>query len=102
MGVTELTSYLILSYFAHTAAGIGGDLIPVHDPKKARLIREWLSSAFGVSLAFSTGVNLIADVGVSIVWPPAGLILTGILMGQGVKFGMNFLRQTPTLPNGKK
>lgn len=93
MEVTDLGTYLILSYFSHTAAVITSQLIPLKDPQKAKLLREWLSSAYGVTIGFSTGVNLLSDVGINIIWAPAGYLITGILLGQGVKFGLGVVQQ---------
>lgn len=101
MDITDLSSFLMLSYLAHTAANISSDLFPIKDSRLAHLLREWLSSGFGVALAFSTGADLIADMGIDMVWPPAGLVITGILMGQGLKFGLNLLNNVPKGLKGK-
>lgn len=92
MELTDLTSYLILAYFCHTAANITSQLAPFKDPGKSKLLQDWLSSVYGVTMGFSTGVNLLSDLGINILWPPAGYFITGILLGQGVKFGLGMLR----------
>lgn len=95
MGVSEFTTYLILSYFAHTVAKITAGMAPVKNAKTALRLREWLSSGFGIGLAFATGADLLADLGVTVLWPPLGLVVTGILIGQGAKFGVDFVRGVP-------
>jgi hypothetical protein len=95
MNLADLTSYFILSAVSHTAAGIAGDLLPPLPDPKRRTVVGWLSSAFGVLMAFATGVDLLADLGITVVWPPAGLLITGLLMGQGTRFGMDFVRNLP-------
>lgn len=95
MEVTDMTTYLVLAYFAHTAANITGEMVPTKSARKAQLVREWLSSGFGVTLAYATGVDILVDLGVTVLWPPAGIIVTGILMGQGLKFGLQLLGQLP-------
>ena len=97
----SLTTYFILAYFAHTAARIASDLIPTRSKRQEALVREWLSSGFGIALAYSAGADLLADLGISMLWPPAGLITTGILMGQGLKFGVELLRTLPTTKSGR-
>jgi hypothetical protein len=42
-------------------------------------------------MGFSTGVNDLADTGIEMIWAPAGYIITGILLGQGVKFGLGMM-----------
>lgn len=91
MGLEDVSTYLILSYFCHTAARITGQLIPLRDPDHVRLLQEWLSSAFGIMMGFSAGVNVIADAGITMAWSPAGYFITGILLGQGVKFGLSMM-----------
>lgn len=92
MELPDLTSYLILAYFCHTAANITSQLIPLKDPQRVKLLQEWLSSLYGVTIGFSTGVNLLIDLGMNILWAPAGYFITGILLGQGIKFGLGMLR----------
>ncbi|MBX5465908.1 MAG: winged helix-turn-helix domain-containing protein [Firmicutes bacterium] len=98
MEVTDLTAYLVLAYFAHTAANVTSELVPVKNPRDLRRIRDWLSSGFGVTLAAATGVDLLADLGISLIWPPAGILVTGILLGQGLKYGLRLLGQLPRIP----
>lgn len=95
MGSSGLAAYLILAYISHTAAKITSQLVPTGLERQSRLVREWLSSGFGVSLAFATGTDLLADLGLTVLWPPAGLIATGLLMGQGLKFGLDFVGKLP-------
>ncbi|MGC8487182.1 MAG: hypothetical protein ACP5QO_03030 [Clostridia bacterium] len=95
MEPADLVSYLVLSFFAHTAADVSGNLIPNPDAEKVRMYKDWLSSGFGVLLAFGTGVNLLTDLAIPALWPPAGLLITGILMGQGLRFGTELLAKVP-------
>jgi hypothetical protein len=92
MEVSDLTTYLVLSYLAHTVAKVSAGLLPAASARQRARLQEWLSTGFGVGLAFTTGVDLLSDVGVSVMWPPLGLIVTGILMGQGAKYGLNLVR----------
>lgn len=95
MELTDLTAYLVLAAIAHSAAGVAADLVPgVSDGWRHR-IQEWLSSGIGIGLAFGTGVDLLAEVGLTVVWPPAGLLLTGLLLGQGTKFGIQMIQKMP-------
>ncbi len=91
MGASDISTYLLLAYFSHTAAGITAQLIPVHDAVKAKLVRQWLSSGFGIMMGLSTGVNILSDAGIDMTWSPAGYIITGILLGQGVAFGLRLM-----------
>lgn len=91
MELTDLTAYLVLAAIAHSAAGVASDLVPSGDRWRRR-IQDWMSSGIGVGLAFGTGVDLLAELGISIVWPPAGLIVTGLLLGQGTKFGIQMIQ----------
>ena len=91
MGPSDIGTYLILAYFSHMAARITGQLIPVRDSSKAKLVQDWLSSGFGIMMGFSTDVNVLADAGIEMIWNPAGYIITGILLGQGVKFGFQLM-----------
>jgi hypothetical protein len=95
MEPADLMSYLVLAYFAHTAADVTGGLLPIQDAERLRKAKDWLSSGFGILLAFATGVDLLADLSIPIIWPPAGLLLTGILMGQGLRFGTELLSRVP-------
>lgn len=95
MEPADLVSYLVLSFFAHTAADVSGNLIPNVAEARMRLYKDWLSSGFGVLLAFATGVNLLVDLAIPVIWPPAGLLVTGILMGQGLRFGTELLSKVP-------
>lgn len=93
--LNDITGYLILSYVSHTLASITRRMTG-HRLKSSKLLDEWLSSLYGVSLAFASGTDLLAELGITMIWGPAGMIATGILMGQGVKFGINFLKGIPT------
>jgi hypothetical protein len=102
MDLTDLTSYLVLSAVSHTAANVSQGLLPPLPPRQARLVVDWLSSGFGVLMAFATGVDLLADLGISVIWPPAGLVVTGLLMGQGARFGLDFVRNLPPSNGAQK
>ena len=95
MELTDLTAYLVLAAIAHSAAGVATDLVPTVNDRWRRRIQEWLSSGVGVGLAFGTGVDLLAELGITVVWPPAGLIVTGLLLGQGTKFGIQMIQTLP-------
>jgi hypothetical protein len=99
MNLTDLASYLILSAVSHTAAKVSEGLLPPLGAGQRRLAGEWLSSVFGVAMAFTTGIDLLADLGLTVLWPPAGLVVTGLLLGQGVGFSMQFLRGLPDKHN---
>lgn len=98
MDLNDITGYLMLSYFSHTLATIT-DRLTGSRAKSQRILDEWLSSAYGIGLAFASGTDILADLGVTMVWEPVGMIATGILMGQGVKFGVNFLKGIPSKRN---
>lgn len=67
MELTDVTAYLILAAIAHSAAGVATDLLPgAHGPWRRRF-QEWFSSGFGVTLAFGTGVDLLAELGVTVI-----------------------------------
>ncbi len=92
--IGEFSTYLVLSYIAQTAAHVVGDLVPAERNRRGRL-EEWLSSGFGVLLALATGVDLLTDLGIPVVWPPAGVAVTGLLLGQGARFGSEMLSNMP-------
>ncbi len=98
MGLDDITGYLVLSYFSHTLATIT-DRLAGSRGKSQRILDEWLSSAYGVGLAFASGTDILADLGVTMIWEPVGMIATGILLGQGVKFGISFLKGIPPKSN---
>jgi hypothetical protein len=91
VGTSALSAYLLLAYLAHTAARVAANLVPTRDPRLRREVRGWLATGFGVGLSLATGVDLLADLGISVVWPPLGLLVTGLLMGQGAQFGLEWL-----------
>lgn len=95
MELTDLTAYLVLAAIAHSAAGVAADLVPTAKDRWRRRIQDWLSSGVGIGLAFGTGVDLLAELGITVVWPPAGLIITGLLLGQGTKFGIQMIQNMP-------
>lgn len=95
MELTDLTAYLVLAAIAHSAAGVATDLIPTASARRRRRIQDWLSSGVGVGLAFGTGVDLLAELGLTVAWPPLGLIITGLLLGQGTKFGVQMIQGLP-------
>ena len=95
MELTDLTAYLVLAAMAHSAARVATDLVPAPREPWRRLIHEWLSSGVGVALAFGTGVDLLAELGMTVAWPPAGFIMTGLLLGPGTKFGIPRLQKMP-------
>lgn len=95
MDLNDITGYMVLSYFAHTLVKIT-DRFTGATGRSNQIVKEWMSSAYGIGLAFASGTDLMADLGVNMIWEPAGMIATGILMGQGVKFGMNFLKGVPS------
>ncbi len=94
MDLNDITGYLVLSYFAHTLATLT-DRFTGASGKTNQVMEEWLSSAYGIGLAFASGTDLLADLGVTMLWEPVGMIATGILMGQGVKFGLNLIKGVP-------
>jgi hypothetical protein len=93
--LTDLTAYLVLAAIAHSAAGVATDLVSIKDTQWRERIQDWLSSSIGIGLAFGTGVDLLAELGITVIWPPAGLLVTGLLLGQGTKFGIQLLRSLP-------
>ncbi len=93
MELTDLTAYLVLAAIAHSAAGVATDLVPAPREPWGRRIQEWLSFGVGVALPFGTGVDLLAELGITVAWPPAGFIMTGLLLGPGTKFGIQMLQK---------
>jgi succinate dehydrogenase/fumarate reductase flavoprotein subunit len=98
MDLSDLTSYVILSAVSHTAAGVAGNLLPPLPTERKREVVGWLSTGFGILMAVATGVDLLADLGLTVLWPPAGILVTGLLMGQGARFGLDFVRSLPRTP----
>lgn len=95
MDLNDITGYLILSYVSHTLAGVTRRLTGRRF-KSSKVLDEWLSSIYGVALAFTSSTDILSELGITTLWEPVGMIATGILMGQGVKFGVNFLKGMPT------
>ena len=95
MDLNDITGYLILSYVSHTLASITRRLSG-RRLKSSELFDEWLSSIYGVCLALASSTDVLAELGITMIWEPVGMIANGILMGQGVKFGINFLKGMPT------
>lgn len=64
--------------------------IPVFPDKFKPLTLEVLSLAFGIILAFQSGINALELLDVKISNPSVGIVITGLVIGKGANFAHDF------------
>lgn len=102
--ISSLVKYGLMAYSAQTFADIGERLVPrtsrLDGANRAKL-REWLSTSAGVALALASGADILFDLGLILTPPILGMLLTGLIVGQGGRYLNEWLRGLPRLPKGK-
>ena len=99
---TSLTRLFVLAYLSQTASRIGERLVPqgVLSARARTSLGEWLSTAVGVGLGFAADADILADLGLGFQPPFVGVLLTGLIVGQGGRFLTNWLAGLPRAGNG--
>ena len=64
--------------------------IPIFPDKFRPLTLELLSLAFGLILAFQSGINALELLDVKIIDPQIGIGITGLVIGKGSNFAHDF------------
>ena len=96
--ITSLVRYGLFAYSSQTVAEIGERLVPkgVHlAPDLRAALREWLSTGAGLALAIASGADILADLGLVLNPPLVGMVITGLIVGQGGRFLNNWLTSLP-------
>lgn len=95
-------SYLVLAYISHTFGRALTDLVPAHSATLRRLLPAWGSTATGVALSYASNLNILDDLGISATnYPAIGYLITGVVLGHGVHYTVNFLQSRPWRPGPK-
>jgi hypothetical protein len=101
--ITSLVRYGLFAYSSQTIAEIGDRLVPkgmLLRPDVRASLREWLSTGTGLALAVASGADILADLGLVLNPPIVGMVITGLIVGQGGRFLDQWLTSLPR--NGVK
>ncbi len=93
--MNETGSYLALAYIAQTVSKVVTDLVPLRSAAQRRLLREWSSSGTGIALAVTAKMDMLADAGVDLGNDAIGYVVTGLILGHGVQYAVNFFSGMP-------
>lgn len=93
--MNNLLSYMALAYVSQTVARAAQSLVPWKNAAQLAMVREWVSTATGVSLAFAAQMDILGDVGLDVGIEPVGYLVTGVILGHGVHYAMRFVSQGP-------
>lgn len=98
--VSGLARYLALAYLAQTVARIGERLVPqsVLRPRLRQSLAEWLSTAAGIGFAFAADADVLSDLGLDFQPQALGIVLTGLIVGQGTRFASAWLKGLGAAP----
>ena len=94
---TSLTRLFVLAYMSQTVARIGERLIPAGavSQRVRTSIAEWLSTAAGLGLGFAADADILAELGLPFQPPVVGVLLTGLIVGQGGRFLTSWIAGLP-------
>ncbi len=94
---TSLVRYTLFAYSAQTVAEIGERLVPkgMLRSEFRSPLREWLSTGTGLALSVASGADILADLGLVLDPPLVGIVITGLIVGQGGRFLGNWLSSIP-------
>lgn len=102
--ISSLVKYGLMAYSAQTFADIGERLVPpgvdLRGMQRAT-VREWLSTAAGVALALASGADILFDLGLILAPPVLGMLITGLIVGQGGRYLNQWLSGLPRVPRDK-
>ncbi|MDA8345236.1 MAG: hypothetical protein M0Z66_07115 [Thermaerobacter sp.] len=99
--ITSLVRYGLFAYSAQTVAEIGERLVPRGTHLSADMrssLREWLSTGAGLALSVASGADILADLGLILNPPLVGMVITGLIVGQGGRFLGRWLASLPRTP----
>ncbi len=94
---TSLTRLFVLAYMSQTVSRIGERLIPqgVLSRRARQILAEWISTLAGVGLTFAADADILADLGLPFQPQVIGVLLTGLIVGQGGRFLTNWVAGLP-------
>ncbi len=93
--MNNVMSYLALAYVSQTVARAAQSLLPLKTPAQALIIREWLSTATGVFLAFGAKMDVLGDLGIDVPGESIGYVFTGVILGHGIHYAWRFVANGP-------
>jgi hypothetical protein len=93
--VDTLLSYAVLGYVSQTVGNVFSRLIPLKASGLQSLVRQWTATGTGVALAFTGKVDMLADMGMDFSVEPLGYIVTGLIVGHGLQYTINFFTNLP-------
>ncbi len=99
---STLTRLFVLAYLSQTVSRIGERLVP-QGALSARVrqnLGEWLSTAAGVGLGFAADADILAELGLPFQPSFVGVLLTGLIVGQGGRFLTNWIAGLPRAGGG--
>ncbi len=99
---STLTRLFVLAYLSQTVSRIGERLVP-QGALSARMrqnLGEWLSTAAGVGLGFAADADILAELGLPFQPSFVGVLLTGLIVGQGGRFLTNWIAGLPRSGSG--
>lgn len=102
--IASLVKYGLMAYSAQTFADIGERLVPKTTRLNSReraTLREWLSTGGGVALALASGADILFDLGLILAPPVIGMLITGLIVGQGGRYLSQWLSGLPRVPKDK-
>lgn len=100
--MNSLISYFALAYVSQTVSKVASSLIPVKSHVLKRLIQEWSATGTGITLAVASQVDILGDIGLDVGMEPLGFAITGLILGHGVQYTMNFFNNGPWNKSGQK
>ncbi len=94
---TSLTRLFVLAYMSQTVSQIGERLVPpgVLSQRARDSLGEWISTVAGVGLTFAADADILADLGLPFQPAIIGVLLTGLIVGQGGRFLTNWVAGLP-------
>ncbi len=94
---TSLTRLFVLAYMSQTVSQIGERLVPpgVMSQRARESLGEWISTAAGVGLTFAADADILGDLGLPFEPAIIGVLLTGLIVGQGGRFLANWVAGLP-------
>jgi len=94
---TSLTRLFVLAYLSQTVSRIGERLVPrgTLSQRQRESLGEWLSTAAGIGLGFAADADILAELGLPFQPAFVGVLLTGLIVGQGGRFLTQWIAGLP-------